>query len=521
MKKQLFIQVYTWYGFNRQIRNIKSTKGSGGVGIFVKNTLLETFTVSIVDQSVDGILFLLFVNKITQTSIVVSVCYLPPNNSLWGRDADRFFAHILSVLYTCIDYDQIILTGDYNARIGNMRETIHDLDDPPERQVIDSVKSGHWESFVDFLKDSKTCILNGRVTPAYDNYTCISARGKSVVDYILTTHENITNCTACHVDLTSDLIEQFDCSQLLGELCKAPDHSMLTIILRYNTDLTPQVCETTEQHISESLNFKEHNLNKLGDAVNFMQNEHWTYVTNTFVNELENVESSQGEIDRIYDKFLTNIHNEIDKHLPLRVKHVKNKKHNKPYWTDELTHLWKSMHCAEKQFVKFKGDRQTKHELHQAFIQIRHNFDKTLRKMERQYKRKKILEIEIKCNQNPREFWTMLKNLGPHKKHDIPLKIYENEQLITNTALVLDRWYRDFSELYNVSHESEHFDNNFIQNAQQVIIHNELSTISIINDTNNHTANEELNREITNEELSNVLKKTEKQKSTGYRWNTK
>ena len=35
------------------------------------------------------------------------------------------------------------------------------------------------------ILETKLYILNGRITPEYDDYTCDSSRGRSVVDYIL------------------------------------------------------------------------------------------------------------------------------------------------------------------------------------------------------------------------------------------------------------------------------------------------------------------------------------------------
>ena len=78
------------------------------------------------------------------------------------------------------------------------------------------------------------------------NYTCVSSRGRSVVDYMITTHDNISNCVTCDVDLTSDLIDRYDCITLLSESCKAPDHSMITLQFAhsYNAQLNRYIYGT-------------------------------------------------------------------------------------------------------------------------------------------------------------------------------------------------------------------------------------------------------------------------------------
>ena len=43
------------------------------------------------------------------------------------------------------------------------------------------------------------CITNGRVTPEHDDFTFMSARGKSVVDYFIVPHEQINDCKAMYI----------------------------------------------------------------------------------------------------------------------------------------------------------------------------------------------------------------------------------------------------------------------------------------------------------------------------------
>ena len=58
-------------------------------------------------------------------------------------------------------------------------------------------KSSHGKSFIKFLKDSKFCIVNGRVIkPHCDNYTFVSSTDKSVADYVCVSHD----CLKFHFD---------------------------------------------------------------------------------------------------------------------------------------------------------------------------------------------------------------------------------------------------------------------------------------------------------------------------------
>ena len=76
---------YFWFGNNRN-RHIRAPKGSGGVGLLVKNELFEHFKIKIVDKSMDGIIGVLFDNRHLPYSFVVFSCYLSPEGSVRGRD---------------------------------------------------------------------------------------------------------------------------------------------------------------------------------------------------------------------------------------------------------------------------------------------------------------------------------------------------------------------------------------------------------------------------------------------------
>lgn len=90
---------YKWKGFNRKNLHINAPKGSGGVGLLIKNCIFETYEVTVVDQSYDGILGVTFKNKQSGFELVVFTCYLPPENSPWGRDASRFYTRLLTQIY--------------------------------------------------------------------------------------------------------------------------------------------------------------------------------------------------------------------------------------------------------------------------------------------------------------------------------------------------------------------------------------------------------------------------------------
>lgn len=219
---------YAWFGHNR-VTHRKAVKASGGVGIFVRNSVLEQFYVKIVDKSVDRLLCLRFENRVTLHSFALISCYLPPETSTWGRNAECFFGHLLSLLYR-LDVDSFYLCGDFNARISNLKDYI-DTDDISPRVALDLNSNKHGEAFIEFLKDAKCCVLNGRLNPSADNFTSVSVRGKAVVDYIVTPHSDIKSCLDMNVSTSSELVDKIgsEALNLIGPQSRLPDHSVLCL----------------------------------------------------------------------------------------------------------------------------------------------------------------------------------------------------------------------------------------------------------------------------------------------------
>ncbi len=60
------------------------------------------------------------------------------------------------------DTELTFVCGDIFGRISKLSDVI-DFDTIPVRNNIDDIVHGHGESLIEFLIDSKMCVLNGRV----------------------------------------------------------------------------------------------------------------------------------------------------------------------------------------------------------------------------------------------------------------------------------------------------------------------------------------------------------------------
>ena len=77
---------YSWFGHNRQALSRKAVRGSGGVGVFVRNVLLNDWAVEVVGAEVEDILWLKLECSKVSSIIVLAVYYLLPMLSSRGVD---------------------------------------------------------------------------------------------------------------------------------------------------------------------------------------------------------------------------------------------------------------------------------------------------------------------------------------------------------------------------------------------------------------------------------------------------
>ena len=461
------------------------------------------------NNSYEGILCLLFKDKITGYSFTVYCCYLPPENSPYGRDSTSFFTHLLCLIYLHNYTDSSFIFGDINARLGNKQDLIHDIDDEMSRTVIDATSNTHGDAFLDFLMESRMLVANGRV-PGCNEFTSISSKGRSVVDWFAVPHDIIGNCTSCDVLSVSSLIETYGLASLVSERCKPPDHSIVTLTFKMINSVTDGAPDINE-HSSTSTD-RRYNYGTMTSE--FMNSSNWTNILDTLILRLEHIDKSQDCIDRYYQDMLSKIFHEMDENIQYKDASKRTKKHyknHKPFWNDELTAAWKNMSNSEKLYLK---DKSKNYHLREQFILKRKMFDKLLRKTERSYYRKKALDIEELNTSNPTEFWQHIKSLGPKSKPKIPMEVYTSG--ISGTKcfdqdIVLSRWKNDFKELYNRPDDED-------QNSEDVFYENILSTVSDIKSfelSNAEVDIVEYNRPFTPEELDKIRCKMKNNKAVG------
>lgn len=62
----LNVSGYRWFGRNRSNVHVKSKKGSGGVGVLIKSEVLNTFDISVLDDTQEDVLWINLEHKYTK-----------------------------------------------------------------------------------------------------------------------------------------------------------------------------------------------------------------------------------------------------------------------------------------------------------------------------------------------------------------------------------------------------------------------------------------------------------------------
>ena len=214
---------------NRTERHVNANKDYGGVAILFHNTVHNLYDISLVDKSYDGVIIVNLVHKVTAYNILMICGYLPPESSTWGRNAVGFYSHILSYMYQYTHCDAVYMCGDLYSKLGKMADYIPDIEDIGPRKALDGATNKHGAALRDFLLDAKCCVVNGRVTPEHDNFTCVH-RGKSCVDYFIVPNDVIRTCKSLHVFTPHQLVDMyFDVSAAGADIPSIPDHSLLLL----------------------------------------------------------------------------------------------------------------------------------------------------------------------------------------------------------------------------------------------------------------------------------------------------
>ncbi|CAG2188857.1 unnamed protein product [Mytilus edulis] len=405
---------YTWFGHNRIGIHIRAKAGSGGVGFLVRNDLMELFNVIVVEDSIDGICWLKFEDKLNLDNIFYAcVVYLPPENSTRAVNVHEFLESLMSQMYTIPKGNQFYLCGDFNSRCGDLNDFVEGIDTLPERQVVDYKTNKYGSIFCEFLADINCCMLNGR-NNSHNDYTYVSTRGLSVVDYCIVPYEMLKSF---------DRFEDVDIIGIVDPTRCMPDHSLLS----WSMHLNFPVDENTEPKANAASFKTKYDLGKIPD--DWLNSESFISDIDRIICILEESEANQCDIDKTYESFINSIKSEMSEKIPNKIIQISNGSSNKhrrikkPWWSTELTDLWNEVCKSETMYLKTKSCHSKK-QLRHLYCQNRKLFDKNVQQAKRRYWYKMQDDLTSSCD-NPKEFWRKIGKIGigAERQRNIPMEI--------------------------------------------------------------------------------------------------
>jgi len=203
-------------------------KHSGGIVVLVRETWVNSTTIWKTTR--DGTRIWLRLDNAFQRPLFLRIIYAAPQGSPYADNS--LFEHICQKVGEAMSLGGVLLVGDFNARtctnthfidcsqLANVLlvpQAIEDTlcNDMLERQNCDIVTAGWHREFMDLCRTVGQFIFNGR-TPGdiSGEYTCLSNKVFSTVDYFLTTADQLegvkrleVNCDekySCHKYAHSD-----------------------------------------------------------------------------------------------------------------------------------------------------------------------------------------------------------------------------------------------------------------------------------------------------------------------------
>ncbi len=191
-----------------QEKNKKSNTASKGVAVFVKEGIKNLFTP--IKMGNDDAIWVKMKKEISGEcrDIFIGVFYLSPSRN------QRMDQRISKLSENVIDLQkkgEVILMGDFNARTGNLGDTVSpdkydeffelELSQPPlKRNSRDCGIDSRGKELLDVCKSLDLYIANGRKPgDLFGDYTCIKHNGNSVVDYLVTSSFQFRKVTSLKV----------------------------------------------------------------------------------------------------------------------------------------------------------------------------------------------------------------------------------------------------------------------------------------------------------------------------------
>lgn len=430
---------------NREHLHRRARSGSGGVCIFIKECISNMYNVSVLDDTIEDILWVKLVHCDTSKQINICVCYLSPEGSSRHVDPHDYFTNLLNQLYVYGDNGPFIICGDFNSRCGDEQDFIVGVDDIPLRECIDFKRNSHGDLLLDFLINSNCIMMNGRCKGLND-FTSVSTKGLAVVDYAIVGHEFLSQCDNFHVLRAQDAFIQ---SNLLGRCDpqhNISDHSLIYWDVKFNSE---QSYSATNNDFEQGMSITKYDVSNIPE--DFMSQT--DCVSN--MRAITDYCSDSNMISGSYEQFCKELDRCMTTALPskritLGGSRKAHRRHTlKPWWSQILSDSWHIRCTSQARFCKcIDADKK---QCRLKYLSDQREFDKLVKTAKRHYwheEQQRLLTIH-----NTGEFWKTIGSVGARgakTKSQIPWEIVDvNGNICDSHTDILEHWKSSFESLLN------------------------------------------------------------------------
>ena len=379
----------------------KGPKISGGLAVFTKNDL--NHVVQVVPTSNEDSIWIKVKGNSLGGDLYIGTFYMSPTHNR-NRQKDDLFTTLCEEVNFFKNKGTVLIQGDFNARTG-MREDFISHDkfdeifgienhDKHKRNSEDVTVNQMGGELLDFCKTNDFSILNGRkLGDIFGQYTSHQWNGSSVVDYVITSTNDINNILSFYV---GDFVPWLS------------DHCPLFTNIAINAQ------NSTEKHV-------EHMLNETEPGYFWKENSKEKFeaklLSNAIKNKVEHLlnhdETEPTELAKEIKNILLNIATNC------KLKRTKSKLKNKtrPWFDKECLDTKKQIGKLGKSLRQNPQNIEIRNELFYKKKALKH----LVQKKKRHYNQSIIDELTSnRQNKRQKDFWKSLEKLNPDKKHKAP-----------------------------------------------------------------------------------------------------
>ena len=168
---------------SRKRLNHRARRGAGGVLMYIRNEFADMVAVEHMECEIEDRLWIRIVRN--NENVFLGVWYMPPKGTTGFYGSHTYWESLSEELSYLQDRGKVIIAGDFNARTATMCPR-----GMQQRVSQDKATNDFGKYLLDLCNQHELRILNGLVDKEHScNYTCVTPRGASVVDYVVISNQ--------------------------------------------------------------------------------------------------------------------------------------------------------------------------------------------------------------------------------------------------------------------------------------------------------------------------------------------